>query len=91
VIDATSERGVSGEVEITSPDQALAGQITPLPSNFLDASKLMTTPCDARRARTGSFVVQTREAALPPPDAPLSPSDLDARRADERGDGNCPG
>jgi filamentous hemagglutinin family protein len=91
VVDATSRRGVPGEVEITTPDEALAGQITPLPSNFLDASKLMTTACDARRARTGSFVVQTRAAALPLPDAPLAPSDLDAERAEGPDEVNCPG
>jgi len=91
VIDATSERGVAGEVQITSPDATLAGQITPLPSNFFDASRLMTTACDARRARTGSFVVQTRKAVEPLPDAPLAPSDLDAGRGEARDDGNCPG
>jgi filamentous hemagglutinin family protein len=91
VIDATSERGVAGEVEFTSPDATLAGQITPLPSNYIDASKLMTTACDARRERAGSFVVQTRDAAEPLPDAPLAPGDLGAGRAAERGEWNCPG
>jgi filamentous hemagglutinin family protein len=91
VIDATSERGVAGEVQITSPDATLAGQITPLPSNYIDASKLMTTACDARRERAGSFVVQTREAAEPLPDAPLAPRDLGAGRAAERDEWKCPG
>jgi hypothetical protein len=91
VIDATSERGVAGEVQITSPDATLAGQITPLPSNFFDASKLMSTACDARRARSGSFVVQTRDATEPLPDAPLAPSDLGAGRAEGRDELDCPG
>jgi len=91
VVDATSERGVAGEVQITSPDATLAGQITPLPSNYLDASKLMSTACDARRARSGSFVVQTRDATAPLPDAPLAPEDLDAGRAEGRDETDCPG
>jgi filamentous hemagglutinin family protein len=87
VIDATSRRGVSGIVEITSPDADLAGQITPLPANFYDASRLMTTPCEARRARAGSFVVQTRPAIEPLPDAPLPPSLLPGAGADASGSG----
>ncbi len=90
VVDATSERGVSGEVQITSPDATLAGQITPLPSNFFDAAGLMKTACDARRARTGSFVVQTREASAPLPDAPLGPSDLGPGRVGESDGASCP-
>jgi hypothetical protein len=96
VIDATSERGLSGEVSITSPDATLAGQITPLPANFFDASKLMSTACDARRERTGSFVIQTRPAIAPLPDAPLAPSLLSGTEAGATGadgatDPSCPG
>ena len=76
VIDATSQRGISGSVQVTGPDADLASQIVPLPSNFFDAAKLMSTACAARRARTGSFVVETRAAIAPPPDAPLRASDL---------------
>jgi hypothetical protein len=89
VVDATSERGVSGIVQITGPDADLAGQITPLPSNFFDAAKLMTAACDARRARAGSFVVQTRTAIPPLPDAPLPPPQL-APVAGGPGDAKCP-
>jgi filamentous hemagglutinin family protein len=95
VIDATSERGVSGDVRITGPDADLAGQITPLPSNFFDASKLMSTPCDARRTRAGSFVVQTRSTIAPLPDAPLPPSLVSredvAPAAGGPGGAKCPG
>jgi filamentous hemagglutinin family protein len=91
VIDASSETGLPGEVEIKAPDAELAGQITPLPTSFFDASKLMRTPCAARTARAGSFVVQTRAAIPPPPDGPLSPAiALDAAEADAPGTGNCP-
>jgi large exoprotein involved in heme utilization and adhesion len=72
VLDATSETD-PGEVVITSPDSDLAGQLTPLPIAYFDASKMMMTPCAARRARAGSFVVQS-QAVEPPPDAPLTAS-----------------
>jgi hypothetical protein len=97
VIDPTAQGGgVSGTVEITSPDSQLASQIVPLPSNFLDAAKRMGTACDARRTRTGSFVVQTRDAAPPPPDAPVGPGELGGGGAGATGDGTgddqrCPG
>jgi len=71
VLDATSETGISGQVDVASPDSELAGQLTPLPMTFLDALRMMNTPCEARRARTGSFVVASRAVLEPPPDAPL--------------------
>jgi hypothetical protein len=96
VVDATSRRGVSGIVQITGPDENLAGQIVPLPTNFFDAAKLMTTACDARRTRTGSFVVQTRSGIDPLPDAPLGASELAPRGSgqgavDATMDPRCPG
>jgi len=74
LIEATSETGISGEIRISSPDADVVSQVTPLPSNFVDASDRLLTPCIARTERTGSFVVQNREALPPPPDAPLSPA-----------------
>ena len=71
VLDATSETGTPGTVVVTSPSSELAGQLVPLPSNYLDASKLLLTPCAARRARTGSFTVEL-QAVEPPPDAPFA-------------------
>jgi len=74
LIEATSETGISGEIRISSPDADVVSQVTPLPSSFVDASDRLLTPCVARTERTGSFVVQNREALPPPPDAPLSPA-----------------
>jgi hypothetical protein len=96
VADATSgPDGIPGTVEITGPDEQLAGQIAPLPTNFFDASELMTTPCAARTTRAGSLVVQTRKAIEPPPDAPLSlPGSADGDAADRHtgaSTGDCPG
>jgi filamentous hemagglutinin family protein len=88
IIEATSETGVSGEIRIGSPDADVVSQVTPLPSNFVDASDRLLTPCVARTERTGSFVVQNREALPPPPDAPLSPALAGAFPASDSE--NCP-
>jgi hypothetical protein len=71
-ITATSQGGgVNGTIEIEAPDAELAGQVTPLSGEFFDASQMMMPPCAARTSRAGSFVIQTRAAPRPPPDAPL--------------------
>jgi filamentous hemagglutinin family protein len=70
-LDATSETATPGEIVITSPASALAGQLVPLPSSPLDATQMMLPPCAARTQRTGSLLVEPREL-LPPPDAPQS-------------------
>jgi filamentous hemagglutinin family protein len=70
VLDATAgPAGIAGTIEIVSPTADLVSQVTPLPVEFFDASRLLTTPCEARRARRGSLTVQTRRALEPPPDA----------------------
>ena len=72
-VEATSKKGVSGEIQISSLNSDIVGQVTPLPSEFVDPSDRLLPPCAARTERTGSFVVQSREALPPPPDAPLPP------------------
>jgi filamentous hemagglutinin family protein len=74
VIEATSQTGLDGRVEVNAPDADIASQITPLAANFVDPSDRLLPPCAARTERTGSFVVQHRERIQPPPDAPLSAS-----------------
>jgi filamentous hemagglutinin family protein len=82
VIAATSEVGVDGVIDVDAPETDIVGQLTQLPSDFVDPSDRLLPPCSARRERTGSFVVQTRDALPPPPDAPLSadPAGAGARR-----------
>lgn len=77
LIDATSRTdGLSGRVEINAPDTDLIGKLEPLPSEFLDATALLTSSCAARTQRTGSFTVVGREALPVPPDSELPPSDV---------------
>src|SRR5262249_50085150 len=61
VVSAKSgNQGLSGTVEIVSPDVDLAGSLTALPSTFLDAAAQMQQRCAARRGggRMGSFAVR---------------------------------
>ena len=75
LIQAHSEEGVSGEIQISSPDTDIVSQVAPLSSSFVDPSDRLLPPCVARTERTGSFMVQGREALPRPLDAPL-PSNL---------------
>ena len=73
VIEATSEIGIDrdGDIVINAPDLDIVGQLAALPSDYVDPSDRLLPPCIARTERTGSFVVQTRDALARPPDAPL--------------------
>jgi large exoprotein involved in heme utilization and adhesion len=75
IIEATSETGLSGDIQISAPDTDIVSQVAPLPSSFVDPSDRLLPPCVARTERTGSFMVQSREALPRSLDAPL-PSDL---------------
>jgi len=77
LIQATSEKGLSGEIQISAPDADIASQVTVLPSSFVDPSDRLLPPCVARTERTGSFMVRGRDALPRPLDAPLPSSLLD--------------
>lgn len=75
LIQAHSEEGVSGAIQISSPDADIVSQVATLPADFVDPANRLLPPCVARTERTGSFMVQSREALPRSPDAPL-PSTL---------------
>jgi large exoprotein involved in heme utilization and adhesion len=70
VVDASSDLGLDGVVEVNTPDVNLAGALAELPSNPLDAASQMKEPCTARRSgeRAGSFAVRGAEGIPPEPD-----------------------
>jgi len=82
LIQATSEEGVSGAIQISSPDADIVGQVATLPADFVDPSNRLLPPCVARTERTGSFMVQSRDALPRALDAPL-PSTLGAPGVDD--------
>lgn len=56
-IEASSELGVDGNIEISSPNVDVGSGLTVLPSHFLDASLLLRSACAAGgRAASSSFV-----------------------------------
>jgi large exoprotein involved in heme utilization and adhesion len=82
-LDASSREDVAGRIDIPTPNTALIGSLHVLPASYLDASLRLDRSCAARSARAGSFVVQARESALDPPDAVITPSNLDRCSAKE--------
>ncbi len=69
-VNASSEFGIDGEVIIESPDTDANKGLSVLPSNFLDASRWMKTPCSARTGEDVSRFTATSGDGLP-----LSPDD----------------
>jgi hypothetical protein len=70
-IDASSQLGISGTVDISSPVVDLSGQLLRLQSSYLDAAELLRSACAAQTERAGSFILRGRDRIPPPPDAPL--------------------
>ncbi|PON12712.1 hypothetical protein C2W62_38180 [Candidatus Entotheonella serta] len=73
VLDASSELGLAGTVEIASPVVDLAGALTPLTSTFDTASALLHNHCAVhqREERRASFIVQGRDRITIAPDGIL--------------------
>jgi hypothetical protein len=71
-ISASSREDIDGEIVAEPPETEVIGQLTALETSLVDASSLLTTPCAARTAPAGSFVVSSRTPLAASPDAPLS-------------------
>jgi hypothetical protein len=77
VVSADSELGIDGIVTVHSPDVDLAGNLTVLPTDYLDASSLMRERCAARSGEpSGSFAVRGNGGIPPEPDGWLRASVL---------------
>jgi len=63
MVDASSELGVDGTVIIDSPDTDVSSGLTVLPTNFMDATRWIKTPCALRSGEKASrLVVSGRDA-----------------------------
>jgi hypothetical protein len=71
-VDASSQRGIDGIVDIQAPFSNLSGSLKPLPKEFLSAVNLLKKPCEARvrGGDYGSFIVRGLEAV------PVEPGSL---------------
>ena len=62
VITASSERGISGEIQLSSPEVDISGSLSVLPAQFSKASDLQQTPCTPQRAAAHSRFIVRRYA-----------------------------
>ncbi|MEW6246876.1 MAG: filamentous hemagglutinin N-terminal domain-containing protein [Nitrospirota bacterium] len=81
-VSATSQRGVSGEVNIQSPIQNLSGALVPLNQDYLQAATLLAQRCVGRMAdaQTSTFIVVEHEG-LPREPGGVLPSSLEESHA----------
>jgi hypothetical protein len=71
-IDASSEFGVSGTVNVNAPDTNLSGSLAPLSDRYLEEVRLRRERCAELGAEdAGSFVLGTGAGVPEIPDAPL--------------------
>ncbi len=65
LVDASSALGIDGSVVIESPSEDVSKGLIVLPSNLLDATRWLKTPCSARIAEKMSRFVLTGRDATP--------------------------
>jgi filamentous hemagglutinin family protein len=69
IVEASSEKGIDGIIEIESPDTDPSSGLVSLSSNFLDASQWMKNTCDKRSSENISrLIVRGKDAAPAKPD-----------------------
>jgi filamentous hemagglutinin family protein len=78
-INASSQLGIDGEVEIDSPDTNIGEALVFLPSTFIDASNQLINPChlsgSEQHHQRNTFIVVQFAGSSPSPDD-LAPSPL---------------
>ncbi|MDM8550212.1 hypothetical protein QUF72_09050, partial [Desulfobacterales bacterium HSG2] len=63
VVEASSEKGIDGSVNIESPGTDIGGDLVILPETLIDAARWMKKPCSARTGeKSSSFVIKGRDA-----------------------------
>ncbi|MCP4696565.1 MAG: filamentous hemagglutinin N-terminal domain-containing protein [Gammaproteobacteria bacterium] len=72
-ITASSEKGIAGEKNITSPEIDISSGLVTLPVSLIDPGKLQQTPCDTRDAEHISRFLVSRS-----PGTPALPEDMQA-------------
>jgi len=73
VLNASSQLGINGTINILSPDEEVNSNQVELPVAYLDAAGLLQERCSARRlGDRSSFIVAGRDALPVAPDSPYS-------------------
>jgi filamentous hemagglutinin family protein len=65
VLDASSQLGIDGTVNVLSPDEDLDSNLVELPASYLDAVALLSEPCSTRRHADRSSLTVAARRALP--------------------------
>ncbi len=65
VVQASSRYGLDGEIFIDAPDAKISNELVTLPTNYLDASQWLRTPCSLRTSKDVSRLVMTGRDAIP--------------------------
>ena len=74
IVSASSELGISGEVQIDAPDASIVGTLAALPAVFLDAVELIREGCAARRPGNPASMFIRGRGGLPAEPAGLLPA-----------------
>jgi filamentous hemagglutinin family protein len=91
VIDASSELGLSGSIDIRAPNTDIASSLPLQLESFLDASRLLASSCAARAGQPASSLTAGGRGGLPPdPDQPVSVSPYITTPPGSQGDAAAP-
>ncbi len=80
VVDASSQRGIDGQVLIDSPDANMFNELIALSSDFLPSDELSRTPCGSQTGNQSRFFMRRREG-MPDAEDDWLPSGLLLRPA----------
>ena len=89
VVDASSQRGVNGIVDVRGVVSNISGSVYPLPQSYLDKAELTRDRCakQLQAGRSSRFVVLGRSGLPPEPGgllpSPLVPSPLETQTIQE--------
>jgi large exoprotein involved in heme utilization and adhesion len=92
LVDASSQLGISGTVNILSPVQNIGGELTALTQEFSSAAALLAQQCAARAAdgKFSTFVVAAREGLPAEPGGFLASPSLTSELLGSRLSGRDP-
>ena len=65
LVSASSQQGIDGQINISSPVRNISGSLISLPESYLDADAWAVEKCSARLSGTGSSFVHKGRAGLP--------------------------
>ena len=65
IVQASSQYGLDGDIFIDAPDARISNELVTLPTNYLDATQWLRTPCSLRTSKDVSRLVLSGRDAIP--------------------------